>query len=300
MLIIEKDTENRLYKELRDGWDTYSMHKCLYLRLSQFERQEEKWLPDFIKSLKNLINDDKCRVYVCNDKDIFILSRYITRKTSDRFLSLISNIFDPLNVYNLSSLYEVGIDWPRLRTICEKKIENKNILKERADIVPKIEEKQLSWKELIKKINNDLIYSLSERRKNRDHVEIMIVEDDHFSQRLVGNAIGKKYPYSITGDGRGAVLEYVNKAPDVLFLDIGLPDVSGHEILEEIFKIDPNAYVVMFSGMGDRNNIVKAINLGAKGFVAKPFTRKSLFQYIDKSPFIQNKEKKEIYNGYIN
>ena len=94
-------------------------------------------------------------------------------------------------------------------------------------------------------------------------------------------------------------MSYVNKAPDVLFLDIGLPDINGHEVLEKLFKLDPDAYVVMFSGNGDKENIMKAVELGAKGFVGKPFSQEKLLQYIQKSPFIQEKQKREKTHGNL-
>ena len=50
----------------------------------------------------------------------------------------------------------------------------------------------------------------------------------------------------------------------------------------------------MFSGNGDRDNVLKAIELGAKGFVGKPFTKDKLFQYIEKSPFIQEKSRQGV------
>ena len=84
---------------------------------------------------------------------------------------------------------------------------------------------------------------------------------------------------------------YVNKAPAVRFLDIGLPDIDGHTVLKKVFEIDPDAYVVMFSGNGDKENVMKAVKTGAKGFVGKPFTKDKLYQYIDKSPFVQTKQK---------
>jgi len=50
----------------------------------------------------------------------------------------------------------------------------------------------------------------------------------------------------------------------------------------------------MFSGKGDRDNIMKAVEMGAKGFVGKPFTREKLFQYIEKSPFVIEKMKEKV------
>jgi two-component system chemotaxis response regulator CheY len=84
----------------------------------------------------------------------------------------------------------------------------------------------------------------------------------------------------------------------VLFLDIGLPDIDGLKVLERIFKLDPQAYVVMFSGNGSKEHIMRAVELGARGFVGKPFTKEKLFQYIEKSPFVQARHVKEISHGH--
>jgi len=119
------------------------------------------------------------------------------------------------------------------------------------------------------------------------------VEDDLFSQRLVANVLQSKFELTMAEDGQGAIMGYVKHAPDVLFLDIGLPDIDGHAVLEKLFQIDPQAYVVMFSGNGDKENVMKAITLGAKGFVGKPFSEDKLLQYIHKSPFIQARQPKE-------
>jgi FixJ family two-component response regulator len=54
----------------------------------------------------------------------------------------------------------------------------------------------------------------------------------------------------------------------------------------------------MFSGNGDRDNIIKAMQLGAKGFVGKPFTKDKLIAYIEKSPFIIAKNNQERTNEY--
>ena len=103
----------------------------------------------------------------------------------------------------------------------------------------------------------------------------------------------KKYKVYATQDGQGAVLNYLNKAPDVVFLDIDLPDMSGHDVLSKIFALDPEAYIIMFSGNGDRGNVLKAIERGAKGFVGKPFSQDKLTHYIQKSPFVKIKTQKE-------
>jgi two-component system chemotaxis response regulator CheY len=230
--------------------------------------------------------------YLCHDDDLFILGRSWSYKRLQEFLSSLSPKLAPAPLsLELASLFEIGVDWPRIRALCTKKIENIELLKQQS-APPKELLKKANPEDAFKTLDKDLISSLAMRRDMRDNIEVMVVEDDPFSQKLAKNALNNKYSYSMTDDGQGAVMNYIAKAPDVLFLDIGLPDIDGHAVLKKIFELDPHAYIVMFSGNGDKENVMKAIQLGAKGFVGKPFTKDKLLQYLNKSPFVISKNKK--------
>lgn len=301
MLVVVKNAENTLLQELRSCWESFPSHRCLYLKCSQLEQGKEEWFPYLSAALKSFLDDTSAKLYLCHDNDVFVLCRTLTQKRVDEFLTHLFPILAPAPVKGLAALFEIGVDWSKLRVLCEKKIENIKLQQSKKQHQAKKKEEfsQLSCDETLKTLNKDLISSLPMRRTQRETPEIMIVEDDPFSQKLVGNALKGKYPISITNDGQGAIMSYVKKAPDVLFLDIGLPDIDGHEVLEKLFKFDPDAYVVMFSGNGDKENIMKAVELGAKGFVGKPFTQEKLLQYIQKSPFIQEKQNKEKTHGNL-
>ncbi|MGB4057181.1 MAG: response regulator [Alphaproteobacteria bacterium] len=298
MIVVVKKAEEALFQDLKKIWETNPTYRCLYLRFSRLEQNKEEWFPVLMKMLPSSMIEEIAQVYVCHDNDVFVVSRSMTQKSFQHFFSHLSPKLMPAPAPGLADLFEIGVDWPRLRTICEKKIENRKILEEEGKRKNSKEKEVLNHGEALSELNSQLIASLPRRRTERDKMEIMIVEDDMFSQRLVTNSLKAKYNISLSEDGRGAIMTYLTKAPDVLFLDIGLPDMDGHAVLERIFKIDPNAYVVMFSGNGNRENILKAIELGAKGFVGKPFTQDKLFYYIEKSPFIQAKQKKEQTNGH--
>lgn len=308
MLVIAKDTESALIQKLKSCWETLPNHRCLQLKLSQIkdpsgnvvpEDTIKEWLDVIFNTFREAVDDQSSEFYVCRDTDVFILTRTLTQKRVDEALSHLAPQLTPaLLSPGLAPLFEIGVDWSRLRQICKKKIEAIELARALRDQNKREELEKISKREVLKAINLDLIKTLSSRRQKRDEIHIMVVEDDPFSQKMVGNALKGKYEVSMSGDGAGALMGYVNKAPDVLFLDIGLPDINGHEVLERLFKIDPDAYVIMFSGNGDRENVLKAIELGAKGFVGKPFTKDKLFAYIEKSPFIQQKQNKENVNEY--
>ena len=135
----------------------------------------------------------------------------------------------------------------------------------------------------------DQLVSIAQRRDARTDVVAMVVDDDQISRTLMSNVISKTYRYIYARDGREALNTYVENAPDVLFLDIGLPDINGHEVLESLFQIDPEAYIIMFSGRKDKDTMMKSLELGAQGFVGKPFTRDKVSHYIRQSPYVQQK-----------
>lgn len=70
-------------------------------------------------------------------------------------------------------------------------------------------------------------------------------------------------------NAKNGLKSFLKMKPDVVLLDITLPDVSGFELLRRILKADPGAHVIMFSMNTDPSVVVRAIELGAKGFLAK-------------------------------
>lgn len=290
MLVIEQNTEIELIQNLKTLWEKAPTSRCATLRFSQVNFSRKDWLTILVEEITTYFKDDIDTIYRCHDNDIFITSSTFTHKNLDILLTHLKHKLSPASLQGLASLFEVKVDWPKLRTICERKIENLDIIKNKKQQKKTEKLNSISHEQTLKTLNRDLVISLTMRRKMRNKTAVMVVEDDLFTQKLIKNTIKDSHELSITGDGQGAIMTYVNKAPDVLFLDIGLPDIDGLSVLETIFKIDPNAYVVMFSGNGDKENVMKAIKLGAKGFLGKPFTKDKLFQYIDKSPFIKSKQ----------
>ena len=118
------------------------------------------------------------------------------------------------------------------------------------------------------------------RRKGRQPQYVMVVEDDPLTRRIVSQAFKENYAMIAAANAHEAVADYLLYAPDVVFLDIGLPDASGFAVLKQIIACDPDAYVVMFSSNHYPENVSRAMDAGASGFIAKPFRKESLHDYI--------------------
>lgn len=103
--------------------------------------------------------------------------------------------------------------------------------------------------------------------------KIMLVDDAAFMRMMVKDALSKAgYTDLIEAqDGAEAVEKFNAESPDLVFMDITMPNMDGLEALKAIKAAHPNANVVMCSAMGQEAMVIEAIKSGAKDFIVKPF-----------------------------
>ena len=83
------------------------------------------------------------------------------------------------------------------------------------------------------------------------------------------------------GTGEEALAIYNDYDCDVVFLDVNMPGIGGIETLNRIREQDPNAIVVMVTSDGSKELVIKAISLGARGYVTKPFSKLSIMRAVE-------------------
>ncbi|MGH1404647.1 MAG: response regulator [Alphaproteobacteria bacterium] len=110
--------------------------------------------------------------------------------------------------------------------------------------------------------------------------KVLLVDDDPVARWMVRNALKCECEFATAISAHKAYTMYGAFQPDLVFLDINLPDQKGTEVLGWIMRNDPGARVVMFSSENHVDMISQTLNAGATGFVAKPFLRKNLLQYV--------------------
>ena len=81
-------------------------------------------------------------------------------------------------------------------------------------------------------------------------------------------------------DGLEGELAYKQYAPDVVTLDITMPNMDGIECLEKIMDYDPDANVIMITAAGQQNKVIKALKEGAKKFITKPYNVEDVLKNI--------------------
>lgn len=112
--------------------------------------------------------------------------------------------------------------------------------------------------------------------------KIMIVDDASF-MRLSIRRMLEKYDFEIVAeavDGHDAVEKYKSHKPDLVTMDVTMPNMTGIEALKEIKKIDSNAKVVMVTAMGQETLIREAVMSGATSFIVKPFKEEKLIEVL--------------------
>ncbi|MBQ8041496.1 MAG: response regulator [Lachnospiraceae bacterium] len=100
-------------------------------------------------------------------------------------------------------------------------------------------------------------------------IKQMLERNDHV---MVGTA----------ANGKEAVERFVELRPDIVILDITMPEMNGIEALRRIKIIEPKAKVIICSALGQQEMIAKAIELGAQQFIVKPFEESRLIEAVDR------------------
>jgi two-component system chemotaxis response regulator CheY len=103
--------------------------------------------------------------------------------------------------------------------------------------------------------------------------KVLVVDDAKFMRMTLSNILNQA-GHEVIGEGENgkeAVSLYRELKPDLVTLDITMPEMSGLEAVREIKKEFPSAKVIMCSAMGQKKMVVEAIEAGAKDFIVKPF-----------------------------
>ncbi|XID95117.1 response regulator [Paenibacillaceae bacterium WGS1546] len=114
---------------------------------------------------------------------------------------------------------------------------------------------------------------------------ILIVDDAAFMRMMIRDILTKN-GYEVVGeaqDGAQAIEKFKELTPDLITMDITMPEMDGIAALKEIRKLDSNAKVIMCSAMGQQAMVIDAIQAGAKDFIVKPFQADRVIEAIKKT-----------------
>ena len=114
--------------------------------------------------------------------------------------------------------------------------------------------------------------------------KVMICDDAAFMRMMIKDILTKN-GYNVAGEaenGAKAVEKYAELKPDLVLMDITMPEMDGIEALKKIKASDPSASVIMCSAMGQQAMVIESIQSGAKDFIVKPFQADRVIESIRK------------------
>ena len=120
------------------------------------------------------------------------------------------------------------------------------------------------------------------RSKDQQPLRYLVVDDSVFARKNLGRII-ESFGGQVAGeagDGLTAISEYDRLKPDIVLMDITMPQMEGIEAAERIVRQHPDARIVMVSSVGYQENIVTALQKGARHFVQKPVKPEVLYEVI--------------------
>ena len=116
-------------------------------------------------------------------------------------------------------------------------------------------------------------------------VRVLVVDDAAFMRMMVKDILSKN-GYEVVGEaenGMKAVEKFAELRPDLVTMDITMPELDGISAVKAIKKIDPKAKIVMCSAMGQQAMVIEAIQAGARDFIVKPFQADRVLEAVRKA-----------------
>ncbi|RMF58513.1 MAG: sigma-54-dependent Fis family transcriptional regulator [Calditrichaeota bacterium] len=121
--------------------------------------------------------------------------------------------------------------------------------------------------------------------------KILIIDDDINLTKVLSYQLEKQgYQVSVANRGKDGLERFKKLSPEVVLLDIQMPDLSGIKVLEEIRRLDQQVVVIMITAYGSVENALEACRLGANDYITKPFGQEQLFFVIEKALQVQKLE----------
>lgn len=113
---------------------------------------------------------------------------------------------------------------------------------------------------------------------------ILICDDAAFMRMMIKDILTKN-GYTVVGEaenGAKAVEKYAELKPDLVLMDITMPEMDGIQALKKIKEADPSATIIMCSAMGQQAMVIESIQSGAKDFIVKPFQADRVLEAVRK------------------
>ncbi len=125
--------------------------------------------------------------------------------------------------------------------------------------------------------------------------KLMIVDDSNIIRKRIERSFNSAQfeLVALAEDGLDAVEKFKEHHPDVITMDLTMPNMDGLECIKQIRALDPSVSILVVSALSDKITGLRALQLGARGFISKPFTDEELLQALNQLVTARVKHKKK-------
>lgn len=246
---------------------------ALYLQCSR-----QRMLPNeelVVFATRTLLTGRKATIYFFQDGD-FVVTWHGAQKTTVEALR--RELYDRLGLspdVAVDRYCDSQAQGEELRLLCKHKLETLNpgevILVPKSPATLRFDQPQ-----------ETLFRRAAQNRPSRKMLEMLVVEDQAFSAKLLLGLLDRTYKAVAADNAELAWNMYLAQAPDIVFLDVELPGMSGHDLAAAIHKLDPQAFIVMVTGNHYVEDVARAKENNAKGFIVKPYSKQKILDSIQK------------------
>jgi len=280
---IQKNAEVRFLEAFEER-STHALYVggILYCAFSKanFKTNPDEVLP----LLKDLIRDSEGELYFCDDGDLIVTWRGRIGETARLIIKQFRENFTkellPFEDKDIFTLYDPQIQGEELRLYLRKKIQIDSEIEIPSGETPSSGPRRPIKLELTEHQKSALQKSLG-RRRIRQKNEVLIVEDQDFSRKLLSGLLSKTNQCFEAKNAYEAIHFFAEHAPDIIFLDIELPDQDGHNLASFFKSLDPRSFIIMVTGNNYTKDVQRAKENRVNGFIAKPYSKQMIFNSVD-------------------
>jgi len=286
--IITQDTPQALLSLIARSQQGNGLVSALHVRFGNLElKPDESGLVPIIRSI---LEEKQAAIYFFDDGDVIITWGGAQKAVLQALIATLEKTFTPANRRDFCTYYDMQAHGQDLRLLCMQKTgplpvkekQTVTIVPPPAAVSPSAPVAMPTPDLAITEKTRAAFQFAVQARKTRLRPEILLVEDQLFSRKLLATMLENKFKTYEAEDAKVGLDIYLQCAPDIVFLDIEMPGANGHQFAALVHALDPKAYIVMVTGNSQLDDVKRAKENSAKGFVVKPFSREKIHDHIQK------------------
>lgn len=239
------------------------------------DKDNQSDLMKLVPAIKEAINEWQIISFSVpsDDEDLDSIKQQILEMHHDR-----EGLLFEVNPKKLLMLIRLGFvkNYGLLKDDFEKKLTNKSC----RVIARKMSANGLKHLQIDLSKQKGMGSTMYDKRATRQGNIILIADDDMFVRTTMKETLSFNAVVEEVDNGDEVKEKYISANPDILFLDIHMPGKNGLLLIDEILDIDTDAFIVMFSADAVKDNVLKAMSLGAVGFLVKPIKSNKIKEYL--------------------